>query len=323
MKSTEINNYSYYESSTKIRPGTYCYVTTKYRTQISFKFNSNIENSYTLNGYFEKTSISFDKDVNIYEITIKYNSENDTTLIEMPIMQEDEITCTINKIDTNLELKQAFSAFDNKQYYNLYEIIDGYVTPCSIIEYTRPENAYYIDEVNIEPVKYRTGIEYLNSIQYNMFSDGILVYNEDDIEKRELVLAKGIKTKKIHKNLYSGPYIKTEGEYVHVEYQDNSLQEGFNKITGILFYDKWLLVLTNKGMCVFDRFTKLEKPLLFDNHVLPGNDITIDAYDNLYVTYKNKIYKYHIRHDFVYINRAEKRVYLREDNPHFDMDIIG
>lgn len=321
MELTNVNNYSYYEKSNVIRPGTICLVTLTYRMECYYEFDSSISQNFLIEGYTEKTGLVFDKLVELNKVTIIYNKDDNTSNIIIEPLNLGTVKISYYKINRRQSLSKSFSAFSNKLYYNFYNIENNTVVPCTIIEYNMPPIYYKIDSVIIDPIVEFRGIDYKDGIEYKIDNQGILQYTEDNIVKKELLLTKGIQYIKIHKDFYNGPYIQVEDDMLLVKYQNNEWLDDYITTGGLLFYDSYILVTTNNGLCVFDRFNCSGSPLFVDTTIHSIGDLTVDEYDNLYITRKNKIRKYHIRHDMSYKVEDERRIYFREKVPFFTLNI--
>lgn len=315
MNRTDLSANSYYESNYVIRPGTKCSVHVLYSLSSVINFDSDIDNILEVDGYVEISSLSFSKTIDFTTISLTYSNDLLTSYVSIPASSQNTIDMYIEKYVVQDEEVVSFSAFDNKKYFNYIEEKDGYIVPYTIIEFTYPENAVTINKVTITPIIEKRGIELKDGIEYRLDSQGILSFDN----KQEIILNQGLKIKKIHYTLYNKTYKEKNGEFVFVEYIDNKWQDGYTEANGLLFYEFYIFVTTNKALCVFDMFGNLSIPIIEDTFIKNGGDLTTDQFDNLYITYKNRILKYHIRHDMALISRSEKRIYFRENNPRFNI----
>ena len=92
---------------------------------------------------------------------------------------------------------------------------------------------------------------------YKMRNDGFLQWDNTN----EFILMKGKQVFRVLKQDYDGPYLKQENAYLYVEFIDTSWQDGYTNANGILIYDNYLFVTTNKALCVFDRYAPLQNPI--------------------------------------------------------------
>lgn len=325
FEQTPIESNTYMCNSTIVRGGTLCNVdiTYNYKNNISFSFADQEEEVIEVEGQVTLYSIVSDHDMVISLITIEYDEETNISTItftkEAFYDTTDEINCSFIARTTYKTQLTTFNAFDSRKYYNLYDVINNKVYPRTLITFKVPREYNSIINVNIEPIFERNGIEILDYITYKMRSDGFLQWDNTN----EFILMKGKKVFRILKQDYDGPYLKQENAYLYVEFIDTSWQDGYTNANGILIYDNYLFVTTNKALCVFDRYAPLQNPIFIDDTIKDGLDMTVDEHDRLYVLYPDRIRKYKIRHDLIYTGlvNTERRIYFREKDPRVYVNI--
>lgn len=326
FEQTTIESNTFMCSSNLIRHGTLCNVEITYNYQI--KFNLDFEENETekvidLIGQVTLSSFNCDVDFTLSYINIQYDEETNISTVTFPVETFNDISDIIHceflsRTKYNTQLK-TFSAFTSRKYYNLYDIINNKVYPKTLITISVPQEYNSIVNIDIEPIYEKNGIEVLDYTTYKMRNDGFLQWDNTN----EFILMKGKQVFRVLKQDYDGPYLKQENTYLYVEFIDTSWQDGYTNANGILIYDNYLFVTTNKALCVFDRYAPLQNPIFIDDTIKDGLDMTVDEYDRLYVLYPDRIRKYKIRHDLIYTGlvNTERRIYFREKDPRVYVNI--
>lgn len=325
FEQTPIESNTYMCNSTIVRGGTLCNVdiTYNYKNSIILSFIEEDEKIIEVEGQVTLYSIVCDHNIIISLINIDYNEETNISTItftkEAFYDTNDDINCEfISRTYYKTQLT-TFNAFNSRKYYNLYDVINNKVYPKTLLTFNLPREYNNIINVNIEPIFEKNGIEILNYSAYKMRSDGFLQWDNTN----EFILMKGKKVFRILKQDYDGPYLKQENAYLYVEFIDTSWQDGYTNANGILIYNDYLFVTTNKALCVFDRYAPLQNPIFIDDTIKDGLDMTVDEHDRLYVLYPDRIRKYKIRHDLIYTGlvNTERRIYFREKDPRVYVNI--
>jgi hypothetical protein len=325
FEQTPIESNTYMCNSTIVRGGTLCNVniTYNYKNSITFSFAEEDEKIVEVEGQVTLYSIICDKDLIISLINIEYNQETNISTITFTKEAFYDITEDINCqfISRTYYKTQltTFSAFNSRKYYNLYDVINDKVYPKTLLTFNLPREYNVIINVDIEPIFEKNGVEILDYSAYKMRSDGFLQWDSTN----EFILMKGKKVFRILKEDYDGPYLKQENAYLYVEFIDTSWQDGYTNANGILIYNDYLFVTTNKALCVFDRYAPLQNPIFIDDTIKDGLDMTVDEHDRLYVLYPDRIRKYKIRHDLIYTGlvNSERKLYFREKDPRIYVNI--
>jgi hypothetical protein len=310
----------YYCDPIEVRPGTICRADLEYftDTEITFDFRSDPFVIFEIEGLVNKFSLSCNRDFKLSEVTLQYDDLKDVTtfvLFKSSFYDtEEDITFSFYKIIKFKEDVKSFCAFDDPRFYDYFETINGVIHPLTMVEFTKFDTMKAITKCEITPITESTGVEHYNGVPFTMNNMGKLVYGDQS----ENILEKGLVTKKVRADLFNGRILRIDGDYAFIEYYDCSLQDGYERINGILYYEDYLFVTTNKGLCVFDRWTRLQNPIFVDETIKDGQDMTLTENDELLVAGKKTIKKYHIRHDLCL--QQGRRILFRERKPYFYLD---
>ena len=225
------------------------------------------------------------------------------------------INLTINNYNEeilNLTSRPAFYD-NNSDYYKDYEVIDGLVYPKTIVEIPLIPNLLKYEKVRVFANIVNRGVTTWQTQVANINNLGLLQFNGQQV----YVCRKSKSQVAVPVDSDITPIRMQENMKV-IEYESVEWSGSYNETFGILSYGTDLLILTNLGLVSFDFYGIFAVPdKLFYNIV--GTDLTINAQDQLLITDGKVIHVYKIKHDNVYIDTINSRVYYREDPPAVDV----
>ena len=307
-----------------LRPGS----DVKVKVTLNKVFSTTWDSSTTFtkkfyNGYVVLSSVQPATDVSINLIDITYQ-ENATTVTISPAnagtMDLDIYYSTTEK--RTVSSQSALSAAQNYTYNSAnYEYVieqDGNVYPMAYIDIS---SYYTLSEISSVELIYQsedTGICYTGDQYLRVNSEGLLNTNEYILSTgKEYVWTSGE---------YTGDYKQESSDRKYIEIHNLECIVPNMEFYGLEYINDIFFVLTSQGLYGFDKRSDYVdwKNRGLANAFRWGNlrvtDITYVDDDTLAVVNDLTINKYHIRHDFVLMDKDNDRVYARERFP--DMELI-
>ena len=294
-----------------IRPGEVCHLDISYSFLETVEWDISTIFSQTFNGYIDVASIqSDDIDISLRDISIQYADDTSLVTIAATSDTSDTITVKIYGYRTVTQNNVAISAFP--AYYKDYVVVNGVTIPKTAVEIDDIDDEYLIAVTKIVPtfdLVHNNGIVYINGLLATITSSGLFEYNDD----RFYVLRKGLQQVSIPQDSDLDAIRIEDGRKI-VQIDSQEWQTGYFSAHGMIQYNDKLLLLTNKSLCIFELYGDIQEIVLEDTNIC-GSDLTYIPDDAIIVARGNTLYKYHIRHNNVWLDNTDKRIYFREIDP--------
>ncbi len=298
----------------EIRPGTPCELFVTYMVEHEVTWNSDIDFNMAFPGLVVSNSVKSDEDIALSDIVV--TESNDEYTVDIRAQYKADINLKIyyyKQVTQNVISKSAFNSLDST-YYKDYVMKNGRVVPKAVLEVQNISDSYQITDIDVRvPESKNNGIAYFQDLLMEMDNSGLLKYNED----YTYILRVGEEEVKVPMDS-DLEVIRVEDNQKVVKIDNQEWKSGYSEARGILVYDDNIMVLTNKSVCVFNIYGNYQTPSVEDENVI-GYDLTYLPDDSILVSNGSKLYKYHIRHNNVWIDQVDKRVYFREVDPRVEV----
>jgi hypothetical protein len=310
MERSKVDDSILVYSPFQIRPGTSCTVEVTCYSSITISWDSSTTLNETISGFVVSESVKSTVDIPVENITISYVDDDSVVTID-PINNgviDLDIYFYVKTTNTVIS-ESAFNSLSTT-YYKDYILIDNVVIPKTIIPFAIDSNAV---AVKVTPDADNNGVDYFGDVKLTINSEGLL----ESEDFKLYILKTGRECVRVPMD-FDGPYIMIENGMKVIEIDNQEWISGYNEARGLLVYGNNIIVTTNKSLCVFDIYSDFSEPILEDIHI-QGYDLTYFEDDTIGVVSGSYIQKYKLRHDFIYVDKENKRIYFREKDPRINI----